>query len=431
MLKQKIKRSIALDTALLIFILAAGNQLFSPSDPGWLSLNPTPYLLVPVLIGIRYGFAGGLTVGLTGSAITFLLIMMQCSLSVADIFKTHTYYLFSLPLAGAMTGELSRLMRKKCLELSELKNVLETRQKRLEQDLDLSRESQHELQLQLAFHGAELCCLEYELQRLFRPAAGPLLPGVLSLLHNLTGLTDAAFYSRVHDQKLLREAFIGDPCAFPETLTERDADIAWASVTSAELTTCRDFIEADQSQHSNYLAALPLKDLDNKVISVLLIYGMPFLSVTWQNFSRIELICSWVMTTAAFKKQQGACEAAPGMVSPEHFRHGLELACYSAARHSLPSTALYFGPLHGVKVSPENILNRIAPLLRSADMVSRPDQGSTGIAVLFPLVSEREAYERVSKILAPEGSEGSITCRQVPITRLSDPKKLLMQLQGQ
>jgi hypothetical protein len=87
--------------------------------------------------------------------------------------------------------------------------------------------------------------------------------------------------------------------------------------------------------------------------------------------------------------------------------------------------------LHGVKVSPENILNRIAPLLRSADMVSRPDQGSTGIAVLFPLVSEREAYERVSKILAPEGSEGSITCRQVPITRLSDPKKLLMQLQGQ
>ena len=55
--------------AALFGLLALVNWMVSPADPGWLSLNPTPWLVLPVLFGVRYGVACGFGAGLLlGSA---------------------------------------------------------------------------------------------------------------------------------------------------------------------------------------------------------------------------------------------------------------------------------------------------------------------------------------------------------------------------
>lgn len=48
-------------------MLAVLNLLIARSDFGWIKLNPTPWILLPVLIGGRYGLTPGLISGLLSS----------------------------------------------------------------------------------------------------------------------------------------------------------------------------------------------------------------------------------------------------------------------------------------------------------------------------------------------------------------------------
>ena len=56
----------------LFAILAGINYFISPSDIGWFAVNPTPFLLIPALLGVRYGFRAGLRAGLLSAL--FLLV---------------------------------------------------------------------------------------------------------------------------------------------------------------------------------------------------------------------------------------------------------------------------------------------------------------------------------------------------------------------
>ena len=49
-----------LDLAVLAGLLLAVNGFFAARDIGWTHLHPTPWLLLPILMGCRYGFASGM-----------------------------------------------------------------------------------------------------------------------------------------------------------------------------------------------------------------------------------------------------------------------------------------------------------------------------------------------------------------------------------
>ncbi|MCB1088648.1 MAG: hypothetical protein KDM63_16540, partial [Verrucomicrobiae bacterium] len=49
------------DAIVLALLLAGTNWLIDKADPGWQRLNPTPWLLLPLFLGGRYGIGGGLT----------------------------------------------------------------------------------------------------------------------------------------------------------------------------------------------------------------------------------------------------------------------------------------------------------------------------------------------------------------------------------
>ncbi|NDE97545.1 MAG: hypothetical protein EB034_04595, partial [Verrucomicrobia bacterium] len=49
-----------LDLAVLTGLLLIVNGIFAPRDIGWTHLHPTPWLLLPILMGCRYGFGSGM-----------------------------------------------------------------------------------------------------------------------------------------------------------------------------------------------------------------------------------------------------------------------------------------------------------------------------------------------------------------------------------
>ena len=49
-------KSIALDAVLVAAAIVGANLLFDRAHPGWANLNPSPYLLLPILLGGRYGW---------------------------------------------------------------------------------------------------------------------------------------------------------------------------------------------------------------------------------------------------------------------------------------------------------------------------------------------------------------------------------------
>src|SRR4051812_4619401 len=51
-----IPKSVWVEACVFGSIIIICNSLFAPRDIGWLNLSPTPYFLLPILLGCRYGF---------------------------------------------------------------------------------------------------------------------------------------------------------------------------------------------------------------------------------------------------------------------------------------------------------------------------------------------------------------------------------------
>src|SRR2546430_9845676 len=104
-----IPRVAPLDAVVLAAILVGLNFWIAPIDPGWLKLNPSPYLLLPILIGGRFGFLPGIGAGVLSVAI---VTAGQSWLKKIDpVFSlTSERYLYSgLILAGGICGELQHV----------------------------------------------------------------------------------------------------------------------------------------------------------------------------------------------------------------------------------------------------------------------------------------------------------------------------------
>lgn len=91
-----------MDAAALGGLLLAANRIAAPHDPGWLSLNPTPWLLVPVLSGLMHGFRWGFLFGALASAGVFACTQM------IGVPMPGLLYSFSLPAAGLLAAGFGR-----------------------------------------------------------------------------------------------------------------------------------------------------------------------------------------------------------------------------------------------------------------------------------------------------------------------------------
>ncbi len=287
-----------LDLAFVSLLLMGANFLWGRHDLGWFKLNPSPWILLPLLIGARWGFVWGLAGGLVSAGIA-VIAQGARHVSVEEIWHGHAFFLLAFPLVGLAAGEISDLLQRRHLRLTEKLAEAEARADRLSAAAEVLDESRHLLQQRLALLGSEACSLDRQLASLFTPDAPPLATGLLRVMRDTCGVVQAAVY-RVDGRTLKRDAVLGDAdeTSAPAEMPVDRFPIASLAVEKASIVTIRDLFLKDGTPNvelpaETALAALPCFE-EQRIRAIVLIHRMQFASLNWRTFARMQLICRWV-----------------------------------------------------------------------------------------------------------------------------------------
>ncbi|MFZ4763570.1 MAG: hypothetical protein ACOYMN_01350 [Roseimicrobium sp.] len=377
------------DFIVLGVILAGVNFLIDRADPGWLRMNPTPWLLPAALIGARYGFSGGLFSGLVVAASVALARSYLGNQGLDEVVHATPYFFLAVVVIGAAAGELGRLLRQRSAAVLREGQRLEEENARLRSQLQLVDETRHQLQQQLALFNAPMCVLDEELSSLFSYPTEEFGKQLLRTLHRLTGLTSAGIYVVKHGQ-LTQTAVLHPTPPLAETLSLEATPLAQQAVSTDALASVPDATQLSTLQP--FLAAFPWLDHMGRT-SVLLIQDMPLEAYTLQNLARLELILSWASAIAVLRRTFTDVTAAKPTISNEDFHVLLAEALEADRLHSLPSALLRLDLAGGAEV------RQALGLLPNTALISQLPGGGS-LAVLLPFSGEREALDATRQITA-------------------------------
>ncbi len=386
------------DAVTIAGALALLNFLTGRNDPGWLALNPSPWVLLPLLTGARYGFRWGFLSGAAAS----LVLLTALLLAKGDV-AAHSLFFLALPTIGLLAGEAHALFASRLAERDDAVETLTTQRDHLGADLEVAEDARHQLQERLALLNADTAALDLQLRGLFEPGAGPVFPHLLRLLRDTAGVTDAALY-QIDGGQLSRTALLGAPEALPEVLPLAETEIAHLAVTRQSLVTCRQVWATVPAQNSPWLAALPWPTASGPSRYLLLIHRMSFNAVNWRTFSRIQMICRWVAQFMELRRLDGTAEptAGPLVVTPEVFRRTAADAAAAHREHSLPSSTVSFRLAPGATSEHASRLGTlIAPQLRTTDLATQYPDGTIEVLLTFDGPRDADRFtQRVNSLAA-------------------------------
>jgi hypothetical protein len=391
-------------------LLALMNLWTAWADPGWLSMNPSPWILLPLLIGARYGFRWGFLAGTVGSLGLLVVLLITSEGRVAG----HALFFLALPTIGFLAGEAHALFASRLAGRDDTVEVLTTQSDHPGADLEVAEDARGQLQERLAMLHADTASLDQQLRGLFEPGAGPVFPHLLQLLRETAGVTDAAFY-QIEGILLTRQAVLGASEALPDQLALAEADIANLAVTRQSLVTCRQVWSTVPAQSSPWLAALPWPVASGPARHLLLIHRMEFQAVNWRIFSRIQMICRWVAQFMTLRNLDGMTEPAAGplVVAPDVFRRAAAEAAAAQREHNLPSATLTFRLARGS--SPEQsarLVMLIAPQMRTTDLATQYPDGT--VEVLLTFDGPRDASRFQQRVLGVAARDPLLQGRLAP-----------------
>jgi hypothetical protein len=369
------------DFIVLSLLVAGANYLLGRNDPGWLGQNPTPWLIPPILVGIRYGFLAGLLTGLITSAGIAWTVSQKEALTLAETLHLHAYHLLALAVAGAAAGEAGSILGKTRRTLDRETAHLREGNERLRSQLHIVNDTRHQLQQSLALSNAPLCGLDEDLARIFNHPPEQFNTQLLHVLHRATGIVSAAIYE-VRGGVLQQLASIHPSAPLKESLLLAATPLAEKALTAQALTSVPDATELTQAQP--FLAAFPWLDAQGHT-SVLLIQDMPLESYTLRNLARLELIISWASAFAVLRRDFARQAEREPNVSHQDFITLLSEAISADHTHGIPSVVLR------VECSTEGTrLRRKSMSLPSTAITTQIDSGKA-MGILLPFSGEAEA----------------------------------------
>ncbi len=391
-------------------LLALMNLWTAWADPGWLDLNPSPWILLPLLTGARYGFRWGFFSGTVASLGLLVVLLIISEGRVAD----HALFFLALPTIGFLAGEAHALFASRQAGRNDAVEVLTTQRDHPGADLEVAEDARIPLQEHPALLPAGTASLEQQLRGLFEPGAGPVFPHLLQLLRDTAGITDAAFY-QIEGNLLTRQAVLGGSDALPDQLELADAGIANLAVNRQSLVTCRQVWSTVPAQSSPWLAALPWPVASGPARHLLLIHRMEFQAVDGRIFSRIQMICRWVAQFMTLRQLDGMAEptAGPLVAAPDVFRRAAAEAAAAHREHNLPSANLTFRLALGSTPDQAARLGMlIAPQMRTTDLATQYPDGT--VEVLLTFDGPREAGRFQQRVLGLAARDPLLKGRLAP-----------------
>ncbi|MSU49654.1 MAG: hypothetical protein EXS37_11315 [Opitutus sp.] len=435
-------KSILADAALVLALVAGANLLFDRAHPGWFNLNPSPYLLAPVLLGGRYGFTVGLLVGAATSLLVSLELVWLGAGSIRAALATAPYHHVSFLFAGGLCGELFAWFRRERAQAEAQLEKLQTSVRRLDADVRYLRGVKDELDRTVAARDGEVSALDGELRRLYACPEEELPSAVLQFLKRQLRLADAALYSVSEDSgALIRLANIGRETFLPATFDRGQSALVRLAIDRGSLVTLPEVLRRkDPPVGENILLAAPLRDAQGRARALLVVTGLPFITFTPQTANLIALICEWagealdLATNAVGRYRVIAGRAGLRVFTRTHFHHLTALALHAYQSHRLPSSVVVF-TLPGAPGSEQSRFEQVLlGAIRAGDYAAELDRPEPHLAVLLPLVGERGTaifVDRCRQFLKQSGPwPVELAVRRVEFGHTDDLDELIGQIDG-
>lgn len=405
------------DLALVGASVALVTWLLSSDDPLWLRLNPSPLIIVPLLIGGRYGLLAGIGSGLLTAAVSVVTAMGFSPVSWQLLVHEQRYLLAALPVLGLVAGELRSALMRTANEASCALDGLRGANLRTGAALRVAEESVQRLERQLAVHGLETISLENELTNVLKARGDAMYREVLNVLYRIAGVHEAAIYVPGDGSGALRRvALLEQGTELPEHLAA-ETPIVKRALGTRDLVTCRDVWKATAEQTGDWIAALPWVDHGGNVKALLMVRRMALLAINWQTFDRMKTVCQWV--TCCRLTSAGAAhalsDAETGLFRPgwdeevqslrkpvdDHFDRLRKTACLCVRGkklHQLPTVGMCFTGAGALVEEGGTVPEALCECLRPQD-VCAPDPDSDRLMVLMPMMESRDAEPVAGRIL--------------------------------
>lgn len=386
-------RSSITDTILLIVLFFGINLLFAPRDPGWTSLNPSPALLLPILMGCRYGFGAGV---ITALITAFIVLMMNLfgGKAVADALQTNGVLFAGLLVVGGLCGEITNNFRKRFVEQTAESQRATEKLKTLDRETFILREQKEELEKLVATMNGEIATLDTEIRRLFETDLEELYNQLLLLFNRQARITDAAVYLEKNGA-WVRAELLGSGQFLPESLDLAVSKIAARALETRQLVTVADFWQTTKKDDtSGALMAVPFVDSQDGLLALVLVAGIPFISFNKRTVELVHLISLWGSRVLELKTRTDTYKQLAGaeqlrLYTPKAFQENLRLVLRSYERHGIPSAIVTASWPGQSGCSQSEFCEALLEQIRGGDFPVELGLPFPAMAVLLPLTTER------------------------------------------
>ncbi len=290
----------------LLFLMVV-NVVFFEDDPGFLDVQPHPFLFLTILIASRYGTFDGFVTGMFCAVvyISYLFYGRDWSL-VAQTFEWHRMipaYLFVI--MGVLLGEIRDMANREVLKMGEQVRRMQGQVEAVTRDLEAVTRVKDELQQRILSAEDPLSQFYVSAQKLSVLRPEETYAAIMDLVEKFTGAEKFSLY-------MVREQGGGIVVSRGPQEFELRFTRGWASSDEfeARLTTehpavakaveTRGPVTAREGSASDILACAPLVDpAEDRVTGLIVIHRIPFVRLTRLTVWHLQTIAGWAGKTLA------------------------------------------------------------------------------------------------------------------------------------
>jgi len=383
------------DAAVLLILFGGVNFLLNPARPGWFEVQPNPYLLIPVLMGGRYGSAPGLY---SAGAVVALLIAFaryaDPGIDLGLFLRGHSVLFLSFFVFGLVSGEVQSFFRRKAARLELLLEHSSEKRKGLDHDIRNIARVNRELQERLLVSDNRTFAMDLEIRALYECRPEEVWQKALLVLNRTEEVACAAFYELPSQNIMKRKAVIGGDPRLAEELRLCDSGLVREALENGEMVILSDLLSPVQAEEEAFLFAKPLEAENAGQFGVLVVSRMPFLRFDPATLARINLTVDWVGEIMDLRLSAGEeHQVIQGVenkkiLSVPHFRKMLSLSVSAWRELRVPSGVIC---LRAEGSSREDFLDKVNQRVRTGDFLCRLEDAGPHAIVLLPFTSGRGA----------------------------------------
>lgn len=377
-----------LDAIVLLLLVSAGSWAFDHTPGGWIATNPSPFFLIPLLMGGRYGQIPGLLSGALAGILLLVAAVVFSGLDLSEAAGAWKFVLICLPLSGLICGEVREALFKDAARAVIQLDQSSHRLRALDEQVFILTETKDELDRELALFNADTANLDYEIRRVLQSPPERFCEALLGVFCRKAELYEAAIY--VAGSPWRRAAFSGKPEIWPEYLKVEGSAVARVALAHSSIATLPQVWGHEPAPSDDFLVACPIGEAGGPSF-ILLVKSMSFSSMTTRGMQIIEIICRWISKfTGLDCRTQGLYD--PRRIVPlADFDRMLDLACTVQKKFRLISALILFRPSSGRLATTERIVRAVTGAVRVGDILCTLDSPHPHIVLLLPLTGRRGA----------------------------------------